>query len=586
MIQRLILIFLLPANVLWLQFSALANDTLRLKIIVTTDLHGQVLPYDLFESKPRAHSLAQVYNFVSMERSNPGQEVILLDNGDLLQGDPFIYYYNFVDTTGIHPLAQAMNFMGYDAGAVGNHDIEAGHPVYDKLTNQFNFPWMGANIIHEESGLPYFRPYHIIKSSGLKVAVLGLCTPSVPQWLPRELWGGLQFDDMVHTAEKWVKLIMEQEKPDLLIGLFHSGAGDVLKSGELPGMLENASRVIAQNVDGFDIIFTGHDHRRWNEFVANNSGKNVLLLGGGSNARNVAVAEILIPVNEPKRRILSGSVPEISRMEADAAFVARFMPLLDPVKHYISEPVARLPYNLSSREALFGSAPFVDLIHHIQLDITGADVSFSAPLSFNTSIPAGMMTRADLFKLYRFENQLFTLNLTGNEIVGALEYSYANWMNQMQNAEDHLINFVKDENGLPQLNAYGQVQTTTPQYNFESAAGIRYNVDVSKPAGQRVYVISLSDGKPLFNDSVYTVAVNSYRASGGGGHLTTGADIPQSELFNRIIWTSGRDLRAMIMDWLKANQIPDKTPAVDWKVVPAQWYEKARQKDYGLLFGR
>lgn len=586
MLHRFILLFLLPANVLWFQLPGFANDTLRLKIITTTDVHGHVMPHDLLENRPRTHSLAQVYSYVFNERNNLSQEVILLDNGDLLQGDPFIYYYNFKDTTGMHPLAEVMNFMGYDAGTVGNHDIEAGHPVYDKLARQFDFPWMGANIIDKDTGLPYFRPYTIIIRSGLKVAVLGLCTPSVPQWLPGELWRGMRFDDMVQSAEKWVKHIREHEKPDLLIGLFHAGAPDVQFEGDLPAMLENASRVIAQKVDGFDVIFTGHDHQRWNEFVKNPSGNGTLLLGGGSNARYVAVADIVVPILNPEARIITGNVSDISKSEADTAFTHRFSAMLVPVRQYVSEPVTELAFDLSSREALFGSAPFVNLIHHIQLDITRADVSFTAPLSFNTTIPAGVMTRAELFKLYRFENQLFTLRLTGKEIVNALEYSYASWMNQMHSADDHLINFVRDENGQLKYNAYGQVQTATPQYNFESAAGITYSVDVSKPVGKRIHIISLSGGKPFFNDSVYTVAVNSYRASGGGGHLTDGAGIPQSELSDRIIWTSGQDLRAMIMDWLRTNGIPDKTPAVNWEVVPAQWYEKARQKDYELLFRR
>jgi 2',3'-cyclic-nucleotide 2'-phosphodiesterase / 3'-nucleotidase len=228
----------------------------------------------------------------------------------------------------------------------------------------------------------------------------------------------------------------------------------------------------------------------------------------------------------------------------------------------------------------------VNLIHHIQLDISGAEISFSAPLSYDAMIPAGNINRGELFNLYRYENQLYTMKLSGKEILDVLEYSYGNWMNHMSDRNDHLLNFVKDEYGKAVINAYDRLQTATPYFNFESAAGINYTVDVSRPVGERISIQSFTSGLPFYSDSVYTVAINSYRGSGGGGHLTTGAGIPHDELLNRITWTSGQDLRFMIMEWLKVNEVPTAIPSVDWKVIPAEWYARGKAKDYELLFPR
>ncbi len=564
-----------------------AQDTTSLKIIVTTDLHGHILPHDLLENRARNHSLAHVYAYIQNERANPNQEVILLDNGDLLQGDPFIYYYNFVDTAGVHPLAQVMNFMKYDAAAVGNHDIEAGPAVYNKLTEQFNFPYLGANIVDESTGKPFFKPYTIIEKNNKKIAILGLCTPSIPQWLPRELWQGLVFRDMVETAREWVRYINSNENPDVLIGLFHSGAQETDISDGIPEYLEQASRVIAQEVIEFDAVFTGHDHRRYNEFVPNAAQGYTLLLAGGTLGRGVAVANISI-IDDPEMQAvykdIYGELVDVTSLSPDRAFLSRFEELLDPVKEFINQPVTSLRDSLFSRDALFGSADFVNIIHHIQLDISGADISFCAPLSFDAVIPSGKINRGELFKLYRYENQLYTMNLSGKEVLAALEYSYGNWMNQMNSRNDNLLNFVRNDEGELFLNAYGRLQTATPYFNYESAAGIVYTVDVSKPAGGRVKIESMINGQPFNPDHIYKVSINSYRGSGGGGHLTEGAGIPHDELQNRISWTSGQDLRFMIMEWLKNNTLPEKITAVQWQVIPESWHARGKARDSELLF--
>lgn len=182
---------------------------------------------------------------------------------------------------------------------------------------------------------------------------------------------------------------------------------------------------------------------------------------------------------------------------------------------------------MSAQPAFFGPSPFVDLIHSIQLELTGADVSFSAPPAFNTQIQKGYIYMSDMFNLYKYENLLYTMSLTGREIKGYLEESYAIWTNQMKSADDHLLLLKQMENGT--------YRCANPYFNFDSAAGIIYTVDVTKPQGEKIQIQSMADGTPFDLDKTYKVAINSYRGNGGGDLLTKGAGIASDDLSSRVI---------------------------------------------------
>jgi len=253
-------------------------DKLKIKIIETSDLHGSIYPFDFIENTPSKHSMAQIYSYVETERKNQQQCVILIDNGDLLQGDPSVYYYNYQKTEGKHLMSEVMNFMKYDAATPGNHDIEPGHQVYDKLISEFDFPWLAANAVSTKTGKPYFKPYTIIKKMGVKVAVLGLITPAIPNRLPEKTWEGIEFQDMIESAKYWVDFILKNEKPDVMVGLFHSGVDLKYNNQDAAiQMNENASKLVAEQVPGFDAVFVGHDHHGWNEKITNWAGNEVLL---------------------------------------------------------------------------------------------------------------------------------------------------------------------------------------------------------------------------------------------------------------------------------------------------------------------
>jgi 2',3'-cyclic-nucleotide 2'-phosphodiesterase/3'-nucleotidase len=576
----------------------LCAQTVNIKIIETSDVHGALLPYDLTSDLQTTSSLAQVHSYVISQRIQQDQEVILLDNGDLIQGDPISYFYNFEDTTGIHIFADALNFMECDAATIGNHDIETGHDVYDKIRQEINFPWLAANAINIETNEPYFEPYTIIERRGVRIAVLGLTTPGVPNWLPQKLWSGLRFDDMIETAEKWVKIIQEKEKPDLLVGLFHSGV-EYTYGGETAETYrnENAAQLVAEQVPGFDVVFVGHDHSGWNYKIINEAGDSVLILGPLSRAKTIAVANIQIEFDSAAGKWLkknsSGEIIETKEYKPDDHFMGRYLLNLNIVKNYVNKPLGQLSKNISSRESMFGPSEFVDLIHKIQLDITGADISFTSPLAFNTTLDSGWIYIKDIFKIYHYENYLYTMALSGQEIKDYLEYSYGNWFNEMEDENDNLLLFNKDESGnVEYSDRYGTPETKERFYNYSSAAGINYTVDVSKPVGERITIISMSNGRIFHIDSTYTVAINSYRGSGGGGHLTRGAGIPKEELPSRIISSTEKDFRHYMTNWIvRKDSFGEEKKNIDpkiistWQVIPESWWERGREKDYKLLFG-
>jgi 2',3'-cyclic-nucleotide 2'-phosphodiesterase/3'-nucleotidase len=557
-----------------------------LSIIETTDVHGVILPYDFIERENLKFSMASSFNYIQQIRKEK-DATILLDNGDNLQGQPEVYYYNFIDTVSPHFVAEVMNYMGYDAGTVGNHDLEAGHSVYDRLVKEYKFPLLAANAVDINTGKPYFKPYRIIEKEWVKIAVFGLVTPAIPNWLPPELYSGIEFKDMVETARKWMPVILN-EKPDIVVGLFHSGwdrsEGKLLHTSDLN---ENGSAAVAYNVPGFDIIFNGHDHKLANEKFVNSAGDTVLILNGGSRSEKLAEADITFTSRKikGKRQLkIAGKIINVADFKPDPKFIERFVPEHKIIDEYVNRMIGNSSSTITSRDAYFGPSAFVDMIHTIQLEITDADISFAAPLSFDVQINKGPITVGDMFKLYRFENMLYTMSMSGDEVHKYLEYSYSEWLNTMKVPTDFLLKFRTGKDGKPTI-TNNRAWLKNQSYNFDSAAGIVYTVDVSKPEGYRIEIKSFTDGRPFEKNKMYKVAVNSYRGNGGGGHFTEGAGIAKDELRKRLISSTDHDLRYYILKSIEDKKSINPVPLNNWKIIPEKWVKTAMSSEYAMLFG-
>lgn len=552
--------------------------TIKLQIIESSDVHGCFFPWDFINKRPMHGSMARLSTYVNTARQQNPEGVILLENGDILQGQPINYYYNYVATQKQNIGSQVVNYLHYDVQNWGNHDVETGHDVYDKWDKELQCPVLGANVIDKSTGKPYLRPYAIVERQGVRVAVIGMLTAVIPNWLPENLWHGLEFKDMVSSCREWVDYVQKNEHPDVIIGLFHSG-----KEGGIttPLCTENVSAQIAREVPGFDAVMFGHDHSSFCETITAADGRKVVAINPANNAQWVAEATITVTKKGSKllSKSVEGKLVNLRMLDSDRNYISNFQSEIDEVKAWADRKIGNIEETITTRDCFFGSSAFTDLIHNLQLQITGADISISAPLTFNTTLQKGAITVADMFKLYKFENKLYTMRLTGREIRLMLEMSYDLWVNTMQSPDDHIMLLKPDTRNNNERNGF-----KNPTFNFDSAAGIDYIVDVTKPDGQKVQILQMSNGEPFSEEATYNVALNSYRANGGGELLTKGAGLTKEELEKRITYRSDLDQRYYLMQEIERLGTINPKPNNNWRFVPDEWAIPAIKRDRKLIF--
>jgi 2',3'-cyclic-nucleotide 2'-phosphodiesterase/3'-nucleotidase len=506
-------------------FASCSPKETTLTLLETTDTHGR---YDEFANDAL---------IIKQMKAELGDRLILLDNGDDMQGTPFQYYSN-QDADHPNLVSEVLNYFPYDAVCVGNHDIEAGRKVFDRVYSEVKMPVLAANVIDESTGEPYFTPYIILKRDGFKIAVLGLLTPYVITWVPDRLRPGLRFEQLEAAAANWLKIIQEKEHPDLMIGLFHSGYEPQVQNlpPDHPLGRENATKWVAENIPGFDIIFYGHDHRSKAEKLTNSNGEPVYVLNSGNRGVGLALAEVTLKKGQKPN--ISVSLMLTDQENKDEAFQSLVQPYIDRAEAYKQREVAELPVNICTDDAFKGSCLWVDEIHRCQFETVEAegihaDISMAAPLSGGKTLEAGMLKVSDFFTWYPFENSLAVMALTGKEVKAFLEYAY---------------------------------EMKSPIYNFDSGAGIIYEVTDKNPMGERINIISMADGTPFDMEKTYNVVMNSYRSMGGGNHLINGIGWAQEEIKDHVVWQSDRDLRSLFIDWAAKKGVLDSEPLNCWKI--------------------
>jgi 2',3'-cyclic-nucleotide 2'-phosphodiesterase/3'-nucleotidase len=584
--------FSLIATSFFLQtcFFSEAQTTVNLKVIQTTDIHGAIFPFDFINNKAVNYGLSQVHSYVQKERQKNEDGVILLDNGDIMQGHPTVYFANYIDSSSTHIVSQVMNYMRYDAATIGNHDIEVGPNIYNRLVNEFSFPWLSANTINLTTGQPYFKPYQIIERKGVKVAVLGLTTPGIPNWLPPSLWPNMEFADMIEAAKMWMDTIRIKENPHVVIGLFHAGH-NASYEGQNPNdkRNENASLLVAYQVPGFDAILIGHDHDRVNTKIANCNGDSVTILDPGAYGYLVSDLSIKVEISKTGKLVkksITGNLVDVTGMIPSPDYVARFSQFSGKVADFVDRKIGVLLSSVSTRDSYFGPSAFMKIIHSVQLNISNAQISFAAPLMFDAGINQGSIYVRDMFKLYSYENLLYIINLSGEEVIKYLEYSVSLWFETPASDNDNMIKFRKDSTGKIILHNNGKALLASSFYNFDSADGIKYQIDLSKEKGERVTIISMENGEPFDLTKQYKVALNSYRGNGGGGHLTEGVGLSREEIKHRLVSASPMDMRYYLMKWIERSGKVLPVKPDNWSVMPNEWAQKAAEWDRVLLFGQ
>ncbi len=562
-----------------------ADGEYTLHVLTTNDVHGTWFDSTYVGGGIKKSLFACNHYIDSVRTADGAENVLLVDVGDCLQGDNAAYYYNYADTVTPHLFPRLCTYMKYDAVVVGNHDIETGHHVYDRVASDLkshDIPFLAGNAFRNDNGKTYFPGYAVIKKAGLKVLLLGYTNPNMKAWLDESLWSGMTFESLLPLVQHDVDSLKAKVKPDVTIVAVHSGAGN----GD-GTVLESQAMDLYKSLTGVDLIAYAHDHRPF----ADSRGE-MGIMNSGSHSRNVGHAVIKVSVKDGKAEVdsVGTSLIPVHAEKADPEMREAFSRDFNAVRTFTLRKVGELKGDLVTRESYKGMCSYMNFIHTIGLE--HAEISIAAPLTFNGTVTAGTLVYNDLFTIYPYENQMFVLKLSGKELKNYLEYSYDKWIRTAEDvkgiaegrSQGHVLRIRQSGDAR-----YGQKRWSfeSASYNFDSAAGINYTVDVTKPFGERITVASMADGAPFDENREYSVAMTSYRASGGGNILEKGAGVTDSadRITERL-----PEYREMIYDYLRKNgaidpAVVNANPALGhWEFIPEPYAEKAIERDMELMF--
>lgn len=557
----------------------------RITILGTTDLHGNVFNWDYFknaEYDDAAHNdvgIAKAATLIKAVRAERGaSSCITLDAGDTIQGTPLAYYYAKVDpiTKGAkHPMALAMNKVGYDAACLGNHEYNYGLDTLRTFEKQLNFPLLGANSVDWTSGKPIFPPYVLKRvkpkhGPAITVGILGLTTPGVAIWDKANVEGKVKFPGIVEQAKVMVPK-MKRAGADVIVVSCHSGADTSSSYGDALPYPENASTLLAEQVPGIDAILVGHAHKEIPQRLVTNTatGKQVLLSEPYYWGMRVTVMDLELEQRRGRWSVTSSSATLLNSNTApeDAAIAAAVRAEHQTVLGYVNGVVGSCTQAMSAATSRYEDTAAMDFINvvqtgHVKAALAGGQyaslpvLSIAAPFNKAAAIPAGEVTVRDVAGLYIYDNTLMAIVLTGAQVKEYLEFS-ARYFKQISGTgpftPDQLTNAVTPT-----------APNGTPDYNYDIMGGLdaslSYQIDVAQPAGSRILNLSYA-GAPIDAAATFLVAINNYRASGGGNfpNVTTAP-----VAFNQQI-----EIRQLLIDWVTANKTIDPaTFAVkDWSLV-------------------
>ncbi|MFE2627390.1 bifunctional metallophosphatase/5'-nucleotidase [Streptomyces sp. NPDC059374] len=547
-----------------------------LTVMGTTDLHGNVFNWDYFkdaeysDTAGNAKGLSRVSTLVNQVREEKGRgNTLLIDAGDTIQGTPLTYYYAKVDPITakggpVHPMAAAMNAIGYDAVALGNHEFNYGIETLRKFESQCDFPLLGANALDARTLKPAFPPYfmktfHVKGAPPVKVAVLGLTNPGIAIWDKAYVEGKLVFPGLEEQAAKWVPKLRSMGA-DVVVVSAHSGASGTSSYGDQLPYVENSAALVAQQVPGIDAILVGHAHTEIAELKVTNekTGRTVVLSEPLCYAQRLSVFDFELvfergcwTVESVKASLRdSRSVPDdprITRLLKDDH---------DLVVEYVNQVVGSATETLTTVDARYKDAPIIDLITKVQEDVVKAAlagtehaalpvISQASPFSRTSEIPAGEVTIRDLSSLYVYDNTLVAKLMTGAQVRAYLEFSAEYFV---QTAPGAPVDVEKLTNA-----------NNRPDYNYDYVSGLSYDIDIAQPAGKRIKNLSYQ-GAPLDDAQKFVFAVNNYRANGGGAfpHVASAQEL----------WSESTEIRTRIAEWVTAKGVldPKDFASVDWKL--------------------
>ena len=519
-----------------------ASKRVHIVVLGTTDLHGNLFPVDYYTDKPDNRGLAKIATLVKQVRKE-NKNVLLIDSGDTIQGTPLEYYHNKKNNQPRDPMMLAMNALDYDSMTVGNHEYNFGLQVLEKARSEAEFPWLSANTYNKGTNQTHYQPYIVKEIADVRIGVLALTTPGIPNWENAPNYAGLEFREPLSEAKKWVPVLRGKERADVVVIAMHMGLEEDLRTGEInPGQVtnENQAVAIAKQVPGVDLIFMGHTHRDVPSLVING----VQLIQANYWGRHLARVDLYLENAGRRWRVFARAARTIAvddRVAPDQELVQLGLPYDRETQAWLSRPIGDCAAELTAAEARFRDTAILDLIQRVQLEAGKAQVSMAAVFNPDARIAKGPVTVRDIAGLYVYENTLVVLEVTGQQLKDALEHS-AKYFRPYE----------------PGKSPAELVDEKIPAYNFDIAEGVTYALNIAKPTGQRIENLQFQ-GKPLSPTQKLRLATNNYRVNGGGGYsMYKGAPV---------VYRSSEEIRELIIDWVERHKTIPTEPTNNWRIV-------------------
>ncbi|WP_369903095.1 bifunctional UDP-sugar hydrolase/5'-nucleotidase [Bacillus manliponensis] len=522
------------------------EKNVAINILVTTDVHGTVYPIQYGNNEVTEHGLAKISTLIHEERKK-NKYIIVIDNGDFIQGTPLTYCHAKQMNEKKNPMMMAANHIGYDAAVIGNHEFNYGMSHLNRAVAEANMPYLAANILHKDTMTPYFGKPYLIKriESNVKVAILGVTTHYIPNWEEPDHIQNVVFEDALEATKNWVSHIQQEEQPDVMIVAYHGGFERDLRTGEPTENLtgENQGFSICKEVEGIDVLITGHQHR----FISHTKVNGVTVLQGGYNGESLGKIKISLKEKANKWSIDScnSELLYTKGVQPDKQMLTLLQPYETKTQKWLERPIGMVTGNMKIddvMQARIQKHPFTEFINKVQMDI--ADVTISCTSLFHNKVTGfpNKITMRDIISNYIYPNTLKVLRVTGQDIKDALEKS----------AEYFTLNIQKNIVVNPAF-----IDPKSQHYNYDMWDGISYILNISKPIGERVVSLQYK-GEPLSLTEEFDVVMNNYRASGGGDyHMYKGKPV---------IKEISIDMTEIITNYLlKYGQI-EATLTLNWKV--------------------
>lgn len=475
------------------------SDSFHFRMLVTSDLHGQLVPELPLSSEQKPAGLCVIASMIAKYRTSTTR---ILDLGDSLQGSPMMVYHQRHRHQSPNPVAVLFNHLCVDYFVPGNHDFNYGRKYLDQFIGQLTVtkPLCG-NIFDKEKRLPFGKAVDLIRlENGIKIAVIGVTTQYIPHWERKSHIANLLFENACDTAKQLVRELKQTENPQLIILAYHGGFEKDLDTFEpyIADTGENLGSRMLEEIPDVDILITGHQHRSIVKTI-----RDTLVIQPEYNGKALGVIDVRFALEDGWRLAEKRAFLEkTDGYPVDATCLELIADIRQKTEKYLDIPIGKTTQDLLITDAFLARRdkhPIVTFINQVQMAQTKADLSCCSLGNQVTGLPQTIRIR-DVLTTYVFPNTLVVLKIDGRVLKAALE----------KNAEY----FALDEQGTIIANPRYSFPKNE-HYNYDMFDGIDYTIDVSQPVGQRIVSLSYQN-KPVTNDQQFTLAMNNYRSTGGG----------------------------------------------------------------------